>query len=41
MYYIYGKFNPFNSGCPLHSGWPLLGGSVMRSSTVHETKRGA
>ena len=35
MYYVYGKFNWFHSDCPLHSGWPLLGGSVMRSSTVH------
>ena len=34
MYYDYGKFNPFHSGYPLYSGWLLLGGSVMRSSTV-------
>ena len=29
------KFNPCHRVCPLYRGWPLLGGSVMGSSTVH------
>ena len=28
------KFNPYHRVCPLYRGWPLLGGSVMGSSTV-------
>ena len=29
------KFNPCHRVCPLYRGWPLLGGSVMGSSTVY------
>ena len=29
------KFNACHRVCPLYRGWPLLGGSVMGSSTVY------
>ena len=32
------KFNPCHGVCPLYRGWPLLGGSVMGSSTVYQKK---
>ena len=31
------KFNPCHRVCPLYRGWPLLGGSVMGSSTVNKS----